>query len=40
LPPTYFSLHKPTSGSSQPMLHQGYNVDFGYISLFEVIGNT
>jgi hypothetical protein len=35
--PTYFGLHKPSSGSSQPVLHQSYNVDFGYISLFELI---
>ena len=36
--PTCFGLHKPSSGSSPPVLHQSYNVDFGYISLFEVIG--
>ena len=35
---TRFGLHKPSSGSSQPMLCQSYNVGFGYISLFEVIG--
>jgi len=36
--PTCFGLHKPSSGSSQPMLRRSYNLDFGYISLFEVIG--
>jgi hypothetical protein len=36
--PTYFGLHKPSSGSSLPLLRQSYNIDFGYISLFEVIG--
>jgi len=36
--PTCFGLHEPLSGSSQPVLCQSYNVDFGYISLFEVIG--
>jgi len=36
--PTCFGLHKPPSGSSLPVLRQSYNVDFGYISLFEVIG--
>jgi len=36
--PTCFGLHKPSSGISQPVLLQTYNVDFGYISLFEVIG--
>jgi len=35
---TCFGLHKPSSGSSQPVLRQSYNVDFGYISLYEVIG--
>ena len=35
---TCFGLYKPSSGSSQPMLRQSYSVDFGYISLFEVIG--
>jgi len=29
--PTCFSLHKPSSGSSQPVLRQIYNVDIGYI---------
>ena len=29
--PTYFGLHKPSSGSSLPVLHQSYNVDIGYI---------
>jgi len=29
--PTCFCLHKTTSGSSQPVLRQSYNVDFGYI---------
>jgi len=37
--PTCFGLHKPSSGSSQPVLRWSYNVDFGYyILLFEVIG--
>jgi len=36
--PTCFGLHKPSSGSSQPVLRQSYNIDIGYISLFEVIG--
>ena len=36
--PKFFGLHKPSSGSSQPVLRQSCNVDFGYISLFEVIG--
>jgi len=36
--PTCFGLHKPSSGNSQPVLRLSYNVDFGYISLFEVIG--
>jgi len=36
--PTCFGLYKPSSGSSQPVLRQSYSVDFGYISLFEVIG--
>ena len=36
--PTCFGLHKPSSGSSQPVHRQSYNVDFGYISLFQVIG--
>jgi len=29
--PTCFGLHKPSSGSSQPVFRQSYNVDFGYI---------
>jgi len=29
--PSRFGLHKPSSGSSQPVLRQSYNVDFGYI---------
>ena len=29
--PTCFGLHKATSGSSQPVLRQSYNVDVGYI---------
>jgi len=32
--PTCFGLHKPSSGSSQPVLHQSYNVDFGYIYIY------
>ena len=28
---TCFCLHKPSSGSSQPVLRQSYNVDIGYI---------
>ena len=35
--PTCFGLRKPSSGSSQPVFHESYNVDFGCISLFEVI---
>jgi hypothetical protein len=38
LAPTSFGLQKPSSGSSQPVLRQSYNVDFGYISLVEIIG--
>ena len=34
--PTCFGIHKPSSGSSQPALCQNYDVDIGYISLFEV----
>ena len=29
--PTCFGLHKPSSGSSQPVLRQSYNVDIRYI---------
>ena len=29
--PTCFGLHKTSSGSSQPVLRQSYNVDIGYI---------
>jgi len=29
--PTCFGLHKPSSGSSQPVLRQSCNVDIGYI---------
>jgi len=29
--PTCFGLHKPSSGSSQAVLRQSYNVDIGYI---------
>jgi len=29
--PTLFGLHKPSAGSSQPVLRWSYNVDFGYI---------
>ena len=36
--PTCFGLHKPSSGSSQPVLRQSYSVDFGYMPLYEVIG--
>jgi len=36
--PTRFALHKPSSGSPQPVLLQSYNVEFGYISLYEVTG--
>jgi len=36
--PTCFGLHKPSSGSSQPVLRQSYSVDFGYISFYEIIG--
>jgi len=38
--PTCFSSHKPSSGSSQPVLHQSYNVDISYILLPEVIGSV
>jgi len=38
--PTCFGLHKPSSGRSQPVLRWSYNVDFGYISLFEVISTV
>jgi len=46
--PTCFGLHKPSSGSSQPVLRESYNVDIGYIyrytlshiSLYEVIGTV
>jgi len=34
--PTCFGLHKPSSGSSQPVLRQSYNVDFGYIFVTEI----
>ena len=37
--PTCFGLHKPSSGSSQPVLRQSYNVDLGYISLMMVYAN-
>jgi len=34
--PTCFGLHKPSSGSSQSVLHQSYNIDFSvYISLMK-----
>ena len=36
--PTCFGLHKPSSRSSLPVLRYSYNVEFGYISLFEVTG--
>jgi len=36
--PTCFGLHKPSSGSSQPVFRRSYNVDIRYISLFDVIG--
>ena len=36
--PTCFGLHRPSTGSSLPVFRSSYNVDFGYISLFEVIG--
>jgi len=29
--PKRFGLHKPSSGSSQPVLRQSYNADIGYI---------
>ena len=29
--PTCFGLHKPSSASSQSVLNQSYNVEFGYI---------
>jgi len=37
---TCFGLHEPSSGGSQPVLRYSYNVDFRYISLFEVIGTV
>jgi hypothetical protein len=36
--PTCFGLHKPSSGSSQPVLCPSYNIGIGCISSFEVIG--
>ena len=34
--PTCFGLHKPSSGSSQSVLRQSYNIDFSvYMSLME-----
>ena len=37
--PACFGLHKSSSsGNSQAVLRQSYNVDIGYISIFEVIG--
>ena len=34
--PTCFGLHKPSSGSSQSVLRQSYNIDFSvYVSLME-----
>ena len=38
VPPTCFGLHKTSSGSSQPVLRQSYDVYVGYILLFEVVG--
>jgi len=35
--PTCFGLHKQSSRRSQPVLRQSYDIDFGYIPLFEVI---
>ena len=35
---TCLGLYKPPSGSSQPVLRYSYNVDFSYISLFQVVG--
>ena len=32
--PTCFGLHKPSSGSSQPVLRESYNVDIGYKYLY------
>jgi len=29
--PACFGLHKPSSGKSQPVFRQSYNVDIGYI---------
>jgi len=36
--PTCFGLRRPSTGSSLPVLRSIYDVDFGYISLHEVIG--
>ena len=34
--PTRFGLHKPSSGSSQSVLRQSYNIDFSvYMSLMK-----
>jgi len=35
--PTYFGLRKPSSGSSQPVLRQSYNVDFGYLLTYSMV---
>ena len=32
--PTCFGLHKPSSGSSQPVLRQSYNVDIGTVAAY------
>ena len=38
--PTCFGLHKPSSESALSVRRFSYNADFGYISLFEVIGTV
>ena len=32
--PTCFGLYKPSSGSSEPVFCQSYNVDIGYINRY------
>jgi len=38
--PTCFGLHKPSQGRSQSVPHQTFDVDFSYISLYEVTGTV
>ena len=35
--PTCFGLHKPSSGSSQSVLRQSYNVDISYIKVYRYL---